>query len=238
MLIAHAVGSIEAAEAFLDPFPHMFFRDFFPVDFYARLLACFPQDSAFDRLNAEGTRLALRLYGPQIERIETERRDLWSAVAAVLVSPAIEAAVRAKLADGLEIRRRGDGAASMDDVKTIARPVLYKDVDGYEIKPHPDTRKKVVTMQLYCPADDSQMDLGTTLYRASAKGLLNPRSYFLEPVKTLPFAPNVGYAFVVLKAYHAPLRMSWHGRPKIEAPAGKPRMSILNTFYNDEAAGF
>ncbi|RST86093.1 hypothetical protein EJC49_12400 [Aquibium carbonis] len=237
-LVGHAVRSVEAAETFSDPFPHIFFRDFFPTDFYARLLEAFPPDDRFDRLKGDGTRLALRLYGDHVDRIDNEQRALWSAVSAVLVSERLEAAVRAKLAEGLEIRRRGEKVASVDDLRTIAKPVIYKDVDGYEIKPHPDTRKKVITMQLYCPADESQMDLGTTLYRASAKGLLNPGSYFLEPTKTLPFAPNVGYAFVVLKAYHTLTRMSWHGRPKITAPVERPRMSILNTFYTDETLGF
>lgn len=237
-LLRHAVGSVESAETFGDPFPHIFFRDFFPADFYARLLASFPPDTRFDRLKGDGTRLALRLYGDHVRRLDPELRELWSAVAAVLASPELEVAVRAKLVEGMEIRRRGERAASVDQLRTIAKPVIYKDVDGYEIKPHPDTRKKVITMQLYCPADESQIDLGTTLYRASAKGLLSPGSYFLEPVKTLPFAPNVGYAFVVLKAYHTLTRMSWHGRPKIKAPVDRPRMSILNTFYTDETVGF
>ncbi|MFN3547475.1 MAG: hypothetical protein ACK4U0_08280 [Mesorhizobium sp.] len=237
-LIRHAVQSVEAADTFGDPFPHIFFRDFFPAGFYARLLESFPADDRFERLKGDGTRLALRLYGDHVERLDSERRELWAAVTAVLVSPELEAAVRAKLAEGMELRRRGEKVATVDQLRTIAKPVIYKDVDGYEIKPHPDTRKKIITMQLYCPADESQMDLGTTLYRASAKGLLNPGSYFLEPVKTLPFLPNVGYAFVVLKAYHTLTRMSWHGRPKIKAPVDRPRMSILNTFYTDETAGF
>jgi hypothetical protein len=115
--------------------------------------------------------------------------------------------------------------------------VLYRDVDGYAIVPHPDTRKKVVTMQLYCPTDGSQADLGTTLYQASLRGLLHAGSRFLEPVKTLPFLPNVGYAFTVLKAYHSPTRMSWHGRPAIRTPIERPRMSILNTFYVSKSGG-
>jgi len=110
--------------------------------------------------------------------------------------------------------------------------------DGYQIKPHPDGSKKVVTMQLYCPADESQRDLGTTLYRASLKGLINVGSYGLEPVKTLPFLPNVGYAFVVLKAYHSLLKMSWHGRPKVHTTSDHPRITLLNTFYVKEGVGF
>ena len=91
-------------------------------------------------------------------------------------------------------------------------------------------------MQLYCPVGISQEALGTTLYRASLKGLFHVGSYCLEPVKTIPFLPNVGYAFVVLKAYHSLTKMSWHGRPPIKTD--RPRISILNTFYVNKSVGF
>nr|WP_292764400.1 hypothetical protein [Mesorhizobium sp.] len=83
-----------------------------------------------------------------------------------------------------------------------------------------------------------QFSLPFPLYQASLKGLLHIGSYGLEPVKTLPFLPNVGYAFVVLKAYHSLMKMSWHGRPKITTPIDHPRVSLLNTFYVSEDVGF
>ena len=61
-------------------------------------------------------------------------------------------------------------------------------------------------------------------------------SYCLEPVKTIPFLPNLGYAFVVLKVYHSLKNMSWHGRPPIQTD--RPRISILNTFYMNADVGF
>jgi hypothetical protein len=236
-LTSHAVASIMAADQVSLPFPHIFFRDFFPADFYAEMISKWPT-TGYDPIKGDGTRMALRLYGDNIEKIDPSLREAWRAVADMLASPEVEGAIRAKLHDGLEIRARGDKVAGPDALRLVAKPVLYSDKDGYEIKPHPDARKKVVTMQLYCPADNSQESLGTTLYQASLKGLAHPGSYFLEPVKTLPFLPNVGYAFVVLKAYHSLLKMSWHGRPKITAPIDKPRVSILNTFYIDENVGF
>src|SRR5262249_3924005 len=147
-----------------------------------------------------------------------------------------EQAIRKKLHDGLEIRARGDKVPSPADLKLVAKPVVYRDRDGYQIKPHPDTRKKVVTMQLYCPTDSGQEALGTTLYRASLKGRFQFGFYWLEGVKTLPFLPNAGYASVLQKAYHPLTRMSCHGRPPIKAD--QPRISILNTFYMNEEVGF
>ena len=233
-LTAQAVASIEAAEHFSFPFPHIVFRNFFPADFYRDLVRSVPTEG-YDPIIDTGTRMALRLYGANVEKIEPMLRPTWSAVSTMLTSKRLERAIRNRLSDGLEIRARGD-RLSVDDLKLVAKPVVYRDRDGYQIKPHPDTRKKVVTMQLYCPTDASQQALGTTLYRASLKGLLHVGSYCLEPVKAIPFLPNTGYAFVVLKANHSLSKMSWHGRPAIETD--RPRISILNTFYANEDVGF
>lgn len=234
-LLAHAVASVEAADHFARPFPHIVFRDFFPAGFYRDLVGHIPTQG-YDPITGTGTRMALRLYGENVGRVDPEIRALWAAASAVLTSKEIEQAIRIKLHDGLEIRARGDKLAGPDDLKLVAKPVVYNDRDGYQIKPHPDTRKKVVTMQLYCPIDASQAALGTTLYQVSLRGLMHVGSYCLEPVKTIPFLPNLGYAFVVLKAYHSLKGMSWHGRPPIETD--KARISILNTFYINENVGF
>jgi hypothetical protein len=234
-LTAHAVASIEAADHFSFPFPHIVFSNFFPADLYRDLVRNIPTEG-YDPITSTGTRVALRLYGENIGKIDPALRSAWAAVSTMLTSTELEGAIRARLHDGLEIRARGDKVPRVDDLKLVAKPVVYRDTDGYRIKPHPDTRKKVVTMQLYCPADGSQEVLGTTLYRASVKGLFHVRSYCLEPVKTIPFLPNVGYAFVVLKAYHSVTKMSWHGRPPIKTD--RPRISILNTFYMNEDVGF
>ncbi|MEK9281798.1 MULTISPECIES: hypothetical protein [unclassified Bradyrhizobium] len=234
-LTAHAVTSIETADYFSFPFPHIVFRNFFPADFYRDLIRSVPTQG-YDPITDTGTRVALRLYGENIEKIDPALRFAWAAVSIMLTSKGVERAIRNRLHDGLAIRARGDKVPDADALKLIAKPVVYWDRDGYQIKPHPDTRKKVVTMQLYCPADISQEALGTTLYRASLKGLFHVGSYCLEPVKTIPFLPNVGYAFVVLKAYHSLTKMSWHGRPPIKTD--QPRISILNTFYMNEYVGF
>jgi len=231
------VASIEAADRFSLPFPHIFFRDYFPKDFYAEMIKSIPTEG-YDPIKGDGTRMALRLYGDNVGKVDADKREMWAAVSAMLTSREVEDAIRRQLHEGLVIRARGDKVGGPDDLRLVAKPVLYRDKDGYQIKPHPDTRKKVVTMQLYCPADESQQELGTTLYKASLKGLMHVDSYGLEPVKTLPFLPNVGYAFVVLKAYHSLLKMSWHGRPKIHTPIEHPRITLLNTFYINENVGF
>ena len=233
-LVRHAVSRIRDAEVYSEPFPHLFFENFFPADIYAKILSSVPDDSVFRALNRENTRLTFALHNSS-SKLDPKIRDLWQSVSAMLMSTELEQAIRKRLFEGLEIRRRAANLPSVDELPMYARPVIYKDLEGYRIVPHPDTRKKIVTMQIYCPPDVSLCDLGTTLYKLSLKGLLKPSSRFLEPAKTFPFVPNVGYAFVVLKPFHSLLKTSWHGRPPITMGASKLRLSISNTFYTSEA---
>src|ERR1700742_4044827 len=132
-LIAQAVASITAADYFSRPFPHIFFQNFFPADFYRELARSVPTEG-YDPITGTGTRMALRLYGDNVEKINPEVRSAWAAVSDMLTSNEVERAIRIKLNEGLEIRARGDKVSGADDLKLVAKPVVYRDGDGYQIK--------------------------------------------------------------------------------------------------------
>ncbi len=232
-VLESAINAIIGAESFERPYPHILFRDFFPADFYRRLLRRFPDVDRFAGLNGDGTRREYHLYDERSDPGSEEGRELWGIVRRVLASSEIASALRAKLDPGFRIRsnRSGEGWP----IPMHPRPVLYTDLDGYAIKPHPDTRRKVLTMQIYLPADDAQRELGTSIYKISPMGVFAWKSYGLVKEKTVPFLPNTGYAFVVIHPAYSLLRSSWHGREAISVPVKKPRLSILNTYYRDPA---
>jgi hypothetical protein len=228
-----ATTSILTAEAFRKPYPLIRFRDFFPSDFYARLVQRFPDVDRFAGLNGDGTRREYALYDERSDPGSEESRTLWGIVRQVLSSSEIASALREKLDEGFRIRSKKSGERW--PVPMYPRPVLYTDLNGYAINPHPDTRRKVLTMQIYLPQDDSQRELGTAIYKISPMGVFAWRSYGLVKDKTVPFLPNSGYAFVVIHPAYSLLRSSWHGREAISVPVEKPRLSILNTYYRDPA---
>src|SRR5262245_5396837 len=127
-LTAHAVASIENADHFSFPFPHLVFRNFFPADFYRDLLRSVPTQG-YEPITDTGTRVALRLYGENVEKIEPALRPAWAAVSTMLTSMEVEQAVRNRLGDGLAIRARGDKVPRADDLKLVAKPVVYWDKD-------------------------------------------------------------------------------------------------------------
>ncbi len=132
-----------------------------------------------------------------------------------------------KLAPGLTLRY-GVENSMVQELAGFALPELFREVEGYSIKPHPDTRKKVVTMQLSLASHDGQRDLGTEFFRRS----FGPRSWLhaphgFEAVKKMPFTPNTVYAFSVLNTV---LLKSWHGKTVIPGDMGV-RNSLLNIWY-------
>src|SRR5262249_39328885 len=188
-----------------EPFSHVYLEDVFPADIYEQLLALLPSpqryNSAAERHYGNGDGSFVRWMFPltpdKIAGLSTEQKELWRGVASALTAPALKCAVFAKLARDLSFRY----AVSEADVPHLAgysRPTLYRETEGFEIPPHPDTRKKVVTMHLYLPADRSQLGLGTALYRRRllAWPVRGWRPRFVE-VKQFAFRPHTRDAFVI-----------------------------------------
>jgi hypothetical protein len=228
-IVKHGARSILAGAVAEKPYPHLIFDHFFADDVYRRLTGGWPDLDRYVDLNAARTRKQYTLWDRRVEAGDPERTALWRTVSDALSGQEIQDALRERLRRGLEIRSKASGEGW--PVPMFPQPVLYADFDGYAIKPHPDTRRKVLTMLIYMPGDDSQRDLGTAVYKISPMGVFAWKSYGLVKEKTAPFLPNTGFAFVVIHPAHSLLHTSWHGRETISLKNDKPRMTILNTYY-------
>src|SRR5207245_1890886 len=125
-----------------------------------------------------------------LEQLPAAGRELWRGGAAALAAPELKRAGYAKLAPDLA-HRYGGAPSAVEDLAGYSRPTLYRETEGFEIPPHPDTRKKIVTMHLYLPADLSQVGLGTALYRRKPLGWpLGGWRHRFARVKQFEFRPN------------------------------------------------
>lgn len=228
-IVRHGVQSILEGDLYEKPYPHLVFPNFFPPDLYDRLLTSWPDLNRYVDLNGARTRKQYTLWDRQVEAGDPERTALWRAVSDAVSAQEIQDALRQKLDKGLRIRSKGSGEGW--PVPMYPQPVLYADFDGYMIKPHPDTRRKVLTVLIYMAEDDDHPELGTTVYKISPMGVFHWKSYGLVKEKTAPFKRNTGFAFVVIHPAHSLLHTSWHGRDPISINNDKPRMTLLNTYY-------
>jgi hypothetical protein len=241
-VLVHLLRQVARTPALTEPFGHVYLTDVFPPDTYWELLDHLPDPglyaAAAERHYGDGTGNSVRsmfaLSTAALDRLPGRQQQLWRGVAAALTAPELKRAVYARLAPDLAYRH-GISEAAVPDLAGFSRPTLYRETDGFEIPPHPDTRKKVVTMHLYLPADLTQLGLGTALYRRRPLALPfgDWRRRFVT-VKQFEFRPNSGYAFVVNNTL---AKRSWHGRERLPEGAGA-RNTLLNTFYAEPREGF
>ena len=87
---------------------------------------------------------------------------------------------------------------------------------------------RVVTLMFYLAEDDSQVDLGTSLYvdQGRLRGLVGNR---FQEVERFPFRRNSAGVFAV---NDLPDRKSYHGRELIESGAGI-RNSIIQVWTSE-----
>ena len=216
----HLINVVNAAQLEREPFCHIYMQGMFPSEVYNLLLRSFPPKDLYTPLNlrkwvrADGssTRDKFFLTPDNLTRLSPESAGLWSMFVRAVTDDQFKRAIFAKLAPDLAARF-GVAEAAVPDIECGHEIMLVRDTEDYVIKPHPDGLNKFVTFQFYLPSDESQLELGTSLFRRQRRVF---RSTF-EEVKRFPFRPNSAYAFPVSES---PNRTSWHGRERLSGFAG------------------
>lgn len=224
-IIDHLAGAIDAAPEGNDPFFHLKLSNVFPDDIYAQMMQEMPGAADYRHMsgrtkstrtmNGAGTRVKIDLFPEYIRHLPPEKRVVWAVVGQTLCSAKVRDAFMRRLAPGLE-RRHGP---NYKNVGMYPIPILTRDVPGYRIGIHPDTRWKGMTIQLYLPRDNSIDHVGTVFHAR------NDDKTFTRATQ-MKFSPNTGYAFAVDKD-------TWHSVDLV-GPEVATRDSILLTYFVDK----
>ena len=219
--------AVDAARTDARPFYHLEFDRVFPDAVYAAMLGAMPVASDYrpmhgrsrghDLQDGTHTRVKIDLFPEYIRHLPSEKRAVWSVVGRALCSAPVKEALRRKLAPGLE-QRFGPGYAK---VGMYPIPILTRDIPGYLITPHTDTRWKGITVQFYLPRDSANSGIGTIFHDKLPDGTL-------PKVAQMKFVPNSGYAFAVGSD-------TWHSADPV-GPEVTTRDSILLTYFVDQGA--
>ncbi len=218
------VANIDAGRALEKPFFHLEFDRIFPDDIYAKVVSALPAAADYRPLpgrnngnilpDGRSTRVKIDLFPEYIRHLTPEKRHIWDVVGRALCSGAVQGSFMRRLAPGLEKRFGRDFAA----VGMYPIPVLTRDIPGYRITPHTDTKWKGITVQLYLPRDASATHIGTIFHDRRPDGSL-PKATQMK------FAPNTGYAFAVGTD-------TWHSADPVGTEVSS-RDSILLTYFVD-----
>src|SRR5665647_95936 len=221
-LAAFVAQSVDQARAVEKPFYHLEFDRVFPDDVYAQILNLMPESADYRSMHGQSkvkdgtqTRVKIDLFPEYIRNLPPEKRALWDVVGRALCSEPVKQAFIRRLAPGLSKRFGADFAK----VGMYPIPILTRDIPGYLITPHTDTRWKGITVQLYLPKDDANTDIGTIFHEKLADGSMPKKAQ-------MRFAPNTGYAFAVGDD-------TWHSADAVHNRV-KTRDSILLTYFVDQ----
>jgi hypothetical protein len=217
-------SSVRAGRASETPFHHIVFERVFPDDIYAAMLLAMPvasdyrpmagRSKARSLVNRVHTRVKIDLFPEYIRSLPPEKRVLWTTVGRALCSTEVKDAFIERLAVGLAQRFGSD----LSKVGLYPIPILTRDIPGYFITPHPDTRWKGITAQFYLPPDETTLHVGTIFHERLQDDSLPVRA-------RMKFSPNTGYAFAVGKE-------TWHSVDPV-GPEVETRDSILLTYFVD-----
>ena len=138
-ILGHMVDRLAATVAQQRPYPHAWTREIFPSDVYQDVMRLFPPVSAFEPVharhsNADGTSNRNQLFLTQVglDRLHGATRELWDAVAEVMVSDELKRAIYGCLASGLTFRY-GVAESEVGSLPGHARPRVYYERCGYSI---------------------------------------------------------------------------------------------------------
>jgi hypothetical protein len=220
VLCDHLVRTVSAARLEREPFCHIYMEGVFPAHLYEAVLRCLPPATFYAPLNprkwvrADGTSTRDQYYltAENLARLPLESGILWTAFVRTVTDAGFRRAIFSKLAPDLA-QRFGVSEQAVPDIECGHEIMLIRDTEDYVIKPHPDGLNKLVTLQFYLPPDETQLELGTSLFRRH-RGVLGSK---FEEVKRFPFRPNSAYAFAVSDS---PARKSWHGREQLSGFKG------------------
>ena len=196
------------------PFPHMLVEGIFSEPYYESMLNAFPEDGAFVPLNEYhpdrgAVCLTADKEGERDDRgnLSEDQRRFWQEFVDVFGSTRFREALLMSLG----------GQELVDSHLPITRSYIHLALDtkGYEIRPHTDIAKKIVTALFYLPepGDDSALPYGTTvLAEREDASHLDPHDWDrYDAVCTTRFAPNTMLTFRV--GEH-----SWHGVKPVTTP--------------------
>jgi hypothetical protein len=200
---AHFTYNLQSARVRPWPFPHVYYENVFPADFYASLVETMQDPEDFTPIAAHGN--VKRFDGTTaypdryVALLDEETEGL---------SPEWNTAT--KVFRSLETR-----SAMLDKFIDVVRPRLYKnpelgvdlqlirDKTDYALGPHTDHPRRYVVLLVYLPKTDENPHLGTSLYIPDDDhpGFSCPGGPHYDRTAftcafTAPYKPNTAVAFV------------------------------------------
>jgi hypothetical protein len=202
------------AEFSSEPYCHFHMNDVFLPSYYQEIIDNLPPTKNYDKFikSEDYKEEYTRLRYPVREETLDSLHPIFTELHTALTDEGLRNVIFTLLAPDIE-KRFPQGIYTVDCSPHV---FLFRDLQGYSIKPHADAQSKVVTMQFYLPKDNNHTKVGTVVYEKEDENFVS--------VKQFPFKMNSGYAFAVGDD-------SWHGVDHVDTGDSFERDSLMVIYY-------
>lgn len=216
----HVIYKIRNAEMRQHPFPHFYIESIFPDDYYQKLRANWPAIADMTCLADTGRvtgnryreRFILALESEAADKLSATQAQFWRETADGLLGDEFKLNVISAFEPFFPVRF----GAMPARLETSAEALVVRDLSNYAITPHTDIPSRLLSLLFYCPKDDSQVHLGTSIYVPKDPSVaLDPNLHYsidlFTRIATMEYKPNSLFAFLRTD-------YSYHGVEMITAP--------------------
>jgi|TARA_B110000208_G_scaffold160601_1_gene195816 hypothetical protein len=183
------------------PFPHLYYENVFPDNFYSRLIKSLPDFPVYDPISK--VRPVIKTDGgvafPDrfVITIDNDMKSLgpdWDVARDVIRSQATHIGLLSKFNDIIQNRLTEQTNVEPDSI-------LIRDRTNYVLGPHTDNPARLAVLIIYLPENNENQHLGTSLYvpkdpMMTCPGTSHYNHSDFDRVFTAPYKPNSAVAFV------------------------------------------
>lgn len=196
------------------PFPHFFINDIFSDIFYEKLINNLPEQKYLYKVSEKrnvdkryDARYILSLKDEDLNKLPN--KDFWISVRNVFLGNNLKNFILNRFDHVLKNIR-----PDLDKYKTYSELLIMNDTTGFDLQPHTDSPRKILSMLFYLPKSNIEKKYGTSIYLPKKTGFEDRGIQHLDRndfnlLYTFPYVKNSVFGF--LKTNN-----SFHGVEKIQ----------------------
>ena len=214
LYLAYKIGNTEVSTF---PFPHIYIKNVFPNSLYLAMQENMPLSENMSAVHekrpvpplAYKERFIFTFDDEALNSLNEQQKKFWTAFKNSMLSGNLKNFILSKFS--FIINQRFPDTSNIDFHDEL---LLINDYANFKLGPHTDTPSKVISFLFYLPKDETQENLGTSIYfpkdlSFTCEGGPHYNRKNFEKVITMPFVPNSLFCFVKTNN-------SFHGVEQVE----------------------
>ena len=217
------------------PFPHFYCENVFSNHFYKKIQENLPDESYLFPISekrpvpigAYKERFVLSLEDQDISQLPNA--NFWLTFRNQMLGGGLKNFLISRFADILK-----NIHPNFQNYNTRSEILIVKDKDNYALGPHTDSPKKLITILFYFPVDNSEENIGTSIYmpkdfKFTCPGGPHYKKEKFNLIYTAPFKSNSAFGFVKTNN-------SFHGVEKVNTTSHR-WLLLYDIFFEEMNSG-